>query len=361
LVAARDALLSAGERGRAAECESMLTWLAWYAGNHADAFAHAERARELAVGLPIGRSRAEVVTSAARFLVVADQPEQAIGLAHEALALSEQAGADDLRLIGLTYLGTARVSLGDLEGIRDLEQAIELGRELRSPELVRSLVNLAAIHVGLGDLTRAFELHGEARLAATRLGHARGARWLRGELVGECYWTGRWDEAVRLADEFLAEGEHYLASFCLTARGKVFLGRGDTARAAADAEQAVRLARDANDAQVLYPAVAFAAEVEAACANRDAANALVDELLASYSGAELVTAGPAWASLSRAAAALGRGGEIGSVVERARLSTRWLDAAQLVASGRWGEAADVYEKLGSRADAEAARAASVAV
>ena len=361
LAAARDALLAVGDVGRAAECESMLGWLAWYAGNHADAFAHVERGRELAVDLRPGRSRAEVLTSAARFLVVADQPEQAIPLAEDALKMSEEAGADDLRLVGLTYLGTARVSVGDVDGVADLERAIELGRELRSPELVRSLVNLAAIYVGLGDLTRAFELHEEARAAAKRLGHARGARWLRGELVAECYWTGRWDEAVRLADEFLAEGDHYLGSFCLTARGKVHLGRGDLTAASADAEQAVALAREANDAQVLYPALAFAAEVETTLGNHTAGGSLVDELLASYSGDELLTAGPAWASLSRAAAALGRGDELVTAVDRARARTRWLEAAELVARGRWSAAARVYEEMGSRADAEAARAASVAV
>ena len=361
LSAARDMLVEQGDRGRAAEAQSMLVWLAWYAGRGDEAFERVQRALELAEGLEGGRSKAEVLTSAARFYAVADRPHEALPIARGALAMSEAIGARDLEAVCLMYIGTSRAAVGDLGGIEDLSRAVAVAKSANAPEeVMRALVNTAALRIGLGELATGFELQAEARASARRYGLTRGTLWLERELAAECYLTGRWDDAVRIVDSCLDDaGEpHYLDGFCAIARGQIKLARGDLVGAIADARWALERGHAAKDAQVLYPALAFSAEALLRSGDEPQAVELVDELLAAVTGEELLTTGIAWPRLARIGARVGRVAELLEAIKRVRTRTRWIDAAELHLTGRPGAAADVYSAIGSLPDEAYARIAA---
>jgi tetratricopeptide (TPR) repeat protein len=343
---ARDAFLKRGDHERAAEAESMLIWLSWYAGRHGEALERVEAASALARELQPSPAKAEVLSSIASFLVVADRLEEALVLCREVLALTNEDGQAHVRARSLTNLGVARTSLGDPEGLRDLEEAIAVAADASSPEVVRSTFNLAAMHFGLGDLRRAFAMHGDARAHAQRFGHKRWLRWLEAEQVGECYWSGRWDEALARTDAFLGEG-HYLDSYCLAAQAKILLAREELTDAIAAATRALELAQLAGDAQLLHPALAVTAYVQAEVGNQAGAIAALEQLVAPRGEAFLLTTGTAWADASRAARLTQREELVIGALPRARVPTRWADAAAAQLRGAHGDAATCYGRIGA--------------
>ena len=104
-------------------------------------------------------------------------------------------------------IGDARVQLGDLGGLADFERGIELAEEQSSPEAVAGIINLADTVMELGDLARAIELRESARASAERLGDGAQPEVAPRGAERKLYWTGRWDEALALADAFVAESE----------------------------------------------------------------------------------------------------------------------------------------------------------
>ena len=134
------------------------------------------------------------------------------------------------------------------------------------------------------------------------------------------------------------------------ARGQIRLARGDLVGALADAEQALARTHEAKDAQVLYPSLAFSAEVMLRAGEQERANELVDELLASLTGEELLTTCIAWPRLARIGGPLGRELVLLEAVRRVRTRTRWIDAAEFQLSGRPDAAAELYAVIGSRPD-----------
>ena len=91
--------------------------------------------------------------------MIADQTDQAIRLADEALALATSLELEELQAHTLNTRGVARTLNGDLGGVEDLERAVEIAPPL-SFELMRALNNLVSTLVELGDLERGFALDG---------------------------------------------------------------------------------------------------------------------------------------------------------------------------------------------------------
>jgi len=100
-----------------------------------------------------------------------------------------------------------RVLDGDLGGIADLEQAIEIAVEHNLPVSAMACGDLASFLISLGQLARGFQLQAQGRQAAERFGLRGVLRWLQAERLFEDYWYGRWDLALDGADQFLAEAE----------------------------------------------------------------------------------------------------------------------------------------------------------
>ena len=104
----------------------MLGELAWRNARRDEARGRLERAEQLIDGVPPSRSSAYVLAQLARFEMLAHRREPAIAHGREALAAADTLGLELLRLHVLITIGTARTMAGDLAGLDDLEEAIEV-------------------------------------------------------------------------------------------------------------------------------------------------------------------------------------------------------------------------------------------
>ncbi len=353
LTEARDALLAAGERGRAAEAEMFLGRFVWLRGRGEERLAHVERALDLVADAPPSRSKLKVLSEAAGMLLVsATRQAEALAAGREALAMAEELGQRDLEAGALGIIGLARIEGGDPNGAADLERAVALCDVHGSPYAIRWRVNLAYAFAAHGDLARCFHAQAAAWRVAERFGALHEFRWLEAERVAEAYWTGSWDEAAGVADEFIAEAEggegHYLQSWCRLWRGRISLARGRVAAALADASAALRLARETTDAQNVRPAQAFQAAALLADGRAAEARAVADELLGSLGGLLEPALGADFGVVMR---------ELGYELEvlDGVVPSPWLAAAQAMLADEPLRAAEIYAAIGSRPDEAVAR------
>ncbi len=357
LANARDGLLAAGERGLAAEAEMLLGELAFLHGHGEERAAHLDRALALAADAPPSRATAAVLKGCMMHLVIASRHAEARVVAEEGLAMARGLGLHDFEADALGTIGLARVDAGDARGLADLERATAILESLASPGSIVWHLNLAYAHAALGDLARSSAALSAASRAAGRFGSTRRLRSIGLQRVAECYWAGRWDEAVRIVDEHLAghDGErHYLEWECRVWRGRIRLARGQVEAALDDAQAALALARGAADPQALNPARAFGARALLAAGRADEARAVAGELLAGLGGSVL---GPdLGADLGAVLAALGEPAE---VLDARRIPpSGWLEAARALVAGDPQRAAEVYAGIGSRPDEADARLAA---
>ena len=368
LVEARESMLAAGDAERAAESDVMLGELLWRRGRRDDAFAALDEAVAMLDERPASYSKAYALVTLAGFRIRADEAEPALEAARAAMAIADELGLDDLRADALNRIGLARATTGDLGGLDDLEQSIEIAEATNSPEGIRAYFNLGSIVANLGDLARAAELHAQGNRLAERFGDAAWTEYFDAERVYQHYWAGEWDSALVLAEALIERAERGASRRPeldgSLVRGWIALARGDLEQAGMDAGRALGFSRAAGDPQNLYPALAFAARTALAADRRTEATAHVDELLA------LLEARPSFPSfwvldVAIVLAELERGEELAVAAERAP-GTRWLDAATAYVAEDFERAADVcaeigalpeeaYIRLASRADGNGAR------
>jgi hypothetical protein len=115
---------------------------------------------------------------------------------------------------------------GDRGGLADLEGAVAIAVQKNLPESVEAYSNLGSSLIELGDLARGFARQAEGRQAAERFGITGWLRHLRAEQVLEHYWRGRWDSALRHANEFIAESETTHATAWKALAGSYVAGFG---------------------------------------------------------------------------------------------------------------------------------------
>ncbi|MGH3094100.1 MAG: AAA family ATPase [Gaiellaceae bacterium] len=365
---ARDGLVAAGQREAAAEAEALLASLLEGQGLRDLGDEHLERAVELVADAPPSAPKAYTLTQLAASSMMAGRVDEAIRIGREALEMAEQLGLDELQAHALNSIGISRMTLGDLGGTRDLERALAIAVERNLPESARVYGNLAeTVSNHLGDLGRAFELRAEGRRVAERFGIEPVIRFQRGELIVECYWTGRWDEGLELAEEMLSEAEagstSYMDSMCRLVRGRIGLARADRG-ALDDAAKALEVARVVRDPQVLYPALAFRARAELVAGRRDEAGAFADELLSLWAGRPetmLDSHLQSFADASEVLRALGRGPELTAVARGAPMQTPWIDAATAMVLGDFQAAAEIYGQAGALPDEGFARLRAAAI
>ena len=354
LASARDGLLARDDRERAAEAESRLGQLAYNQGRERSS--HMDRALALVGDAPASHSKAVVLSHCMMHLLIADRNAEALQVARQGLAMARSLGYRDVEAAALGTIGAARISLGDPGGLTDLERCIALCEADGSSSVIPWQGNLAFSYSLLGDLRRCFAAREAAWEAAERFGSALRLRWLELERAGEHYWSGRWDQAVRVADSVAPDGEdgapHYMESECRLWRGRIRLARGQLGGAVEDGRRALALARESGDRLNLDPALAFGARVLLAADQAADAGKLLDELLATLGGGLLKP--DLGVDLAVDLVDLGRPVEALDEV----LPSRWLDAARAFAGGDPARAAKIYGEIGSRPDEAAARLAA---
>ena len=355
LSAARDLFLARDEPVPAAEAEMLLGELAFLGGRGGERAARLERALALIAGAAPSPTKAAVLRGCMFHLAMANRHAEARAVAAEVLELARLLGLRDFEADALGTIGLARVDAGDPGGVADLSAAIAAFDALGTSGSVAWHLNLAYARAALGDLAGCHAELAAAARGAERFGLLRSARAIRLQRVAEHYWTGHWDEAVAVVDALVAgspgEERHYLEWECRLWRGRIRLARGDLDGALADSTRALELARRAADPMALNPALAFRASVLLAAGRVAQAREAVAELLAGLGGS--VLAPEIGADLGNALAALDLGTEV--LDERGIPPSPWLEATRALASGRPDRAADLYDRIGARPEAAAAR------
>jgi class 3 adenylate cyclase/tetratricopeptide (TPR) repeat protein len=279
---ARDALLASGDRETAAEAEVSLSRIWWQRGQHERARLHETRAEEL-VGNERSLAAARVLAFIARTRTIGGDLSEGLRLATEAQEMAETLKVEELIAHSLATIGLAKVYLGDPTGEDDEVRALEIAMAVNSP-VAGSIANNVAVHAFFSfDFRRTDELFDEGLRIAERLGDASGARWLRAQVASTAFFLGRWDESLRLLDEFILECEagspHYMEGTAHRERGRIKESRGDAAGAIADFEGALLRARAVNDPQELLPDLAAVSAAFETRGRVDEARTLARELI----------------------------------------------------------------------------------
>jgi class 3 adenylate cyclase/tetratricopeptide (TPR) repeat protein len=359
LEAAQD-LLDAGDREAASEAEAHLGDVLWLAGDTVHAFDHFEGAVALLADQPPSRAKAFVLAELARFRMMGDEAEAAVEAGLQALEMAEALGLDELRASALNTLGVSRVMTGDLDGLKDLERAIEISREIRSFQLTRALNNMASTLLALGEIERAHSFHTEAAEVARHVGWRAAVLWLEGEELDWSYYRGQWDQAMAQADAILEAGDDDLRHVpremdARVIRALLRLARDDIAGAEEDSAAAISYTDGSSDPQILFPALAARARVLFDRGAKEEADTLLVDLVDRWRSNPFTPASEWLAYCAPMIAALGRGPEVGALAQAAPVKTRWLEASIALIEGNAPEAARIYAQIGARPEEAHAR------
>jgi predicted ATPase/class 3 adenylate cyclase len=359
---ARDGLIKAGDREGAVEAEVLLGEHFGNQGLRDREQKHLARAAALLEGLPPSPSTTFTLTQLAGSLMMAANTEEAIRVAREAIAIAEALDLHEHQIQCMSVMGVSMMDRGNSQGMAFLEEALAIAVERNLPVAPRVYGNLAEVVANnLGDVVRAAELREEGLRVAERFGLAPQISWLRGERVVSYYWAGRWDEALRIADDMFSMAEagspSYMDVQSHDVRAKIALARGED-DAYAETRTSLELARSIGDPQVLYPAIAFVARATAVLGRHDESFELLDELLSAWRtkpNTILHSHLQSFADVAAALVALGRGPELADIGSQANVQTPWIAAATAFVRGDFQTAAEIYARTGSLPDAAYAR------
>ena len=344
------AALESSDPAAAAQATITRGEFVWQAGDQAGAFVYFDRARTLVEGVPLSREKLYVIAQTGRFLALAGRYDEAAELVEESVRMAEELGDDELLGDALNNRGIVRGALGDPRWLADSERSVELALRTNSFRVTRAYINLGSNLVDIaGDLVRGETAMREGLAMGQKAGLPSTAlRWFLANLADATYLSGKWDEALELAEQVIASDPHYMRQVAYQVRASIRLSRGDLAGASLDAEAALREARAIRDPQALQPAIVTAAEVAHRTEDSTAANRLLDEAgsLERAIGTPIVRAALIAHDLGRDLPFFADGDEVRTV---------WRDAAVAIVRGELVKPADALEHTGARTLAAAVR------
>jgi predicted ATPase/class 3 adenylate cyclase len=284
LAEAEALLLAGGQRELAAEAAVLQAELAWFLGTGELAAQHVRRARELVDDLEPSFAKALVLSDASRFHMLRAERAEAILVGERALAIAEELGLQEVRAHALNNIGTARLDSGDLSGLAQLAQAVEIATEIRSREVARAWINSSYAYWRIGDMRRRSEAMLAALKSAQEFGDASAERFARVSLPAIHYGRGEWDEATTLLDEQIADsqtsGGHVRESDMRETRSRIRLARGDIEGALADGVSSLEAGRRVRDPQFHVTALSYMVWLRHELSGPGAElDALIDELM----------------------------------------------------------------------------------
>jgi class 3 adenylate cyclase/tetratricopeptide (TPR) repeat protein len=341
-VTARDALLGAGHRERAAEAEALLARALWLRGENEDAATHQALADELIDGAEPSPAVARVLAFSARYRTLGGEFSQSLEVARNALQLAESLGLEELRIHALTTIGTAKLDLNDPTAEGDLRRAVELARAANSPLAAGALNNLSVV-LDFSDGREAKDLLRAALETAAHFGDVSMARFLRGNLVTTDFAVGAWAEALAASDQFIAECEagspHTLEGSVRETRGYMRVARGEVEPGLEDVRRALALARDADDPQSAFPGFVRVARVNLLANRLDEAESVFAEAL------DRDMHGRGIWLLPEVGIELDRRSEVRAIFTPLQ-SSPMKTAGLALLDGEFGRAAEIYEAVG---------------
>ncbi|HEV7897874.1 MAG TPA: adenylate/guanylate cyclase domain-containing protein [Planosporangium sp.] len=364
-------MLDGGDRCGAARAETLLGQAEYMRADQERAAEHLGRAITFFTDLPASAAKAEAYGELARVHLMRYRPAEAAEVAGVARELAEQLGLADATASAMVTEAIAQYLDGDLAGLDQLERAAELCRAQRLPALRRAAHNLSALLLEEGDLRRAADAAAESAAAhgmqvSLVISHSAEAE--------RAYFTGDWGTLLHAADVYFdADDETREWDLQLRARRAWIRNLcGETSDL--DIERCLETARHSGLDRLLYNACAHGALYHSIRGEDTHAVTLLGELVQTWREApttitmEWLSAVAHVATLTPSAALLAT--EVVATVPR---RTRWVEAADLLASGAraeaagdyavagsaWAEAVERYDAIGAASDAILVAASAV--
>jgi class 3 adenylate cyclase/tetratricopeptide (TPR) repeat protein len=351
LAEAVDQLEAAGDAEAAARAAVYLarthSWL------HGDAAAHdaaIDRALALVGDRPDSPAHVAALAQRAGALNMRGHSAEAIEVIEEALPAADRLGLAEMRARLLELRGTSRIGLGDDGGFADLDEAISLATEARAfTQLHTALNNRATREVSLGRLDEACRTLLALQANLDNDPNIGTRRWVGALAVEMNFMLGAWDEALRLADAWVAETEagsgHVLEPTVRMLRAEMMLARGQAEEASGDIAEAKALSdRQGDHAWQHHAHAAFAVLGEG---RREEASSLLSEVLDLGDRMAQVLNDSALVAAAWAAYDLGRAEEFAALLNTGARGS-WVTAARAICAGDFRAAADTCEAMGYR-------------
>ena len=140
------------------------------------------------------------MANAARYEMVAGNPDEAIRLADRAIALAEEFVDASRQRVGIGQPSNGDGEHGRLRDPRSTTSGRRSSLTRENPfELTRAHVNLGSVLLDLGEIEEAIEVEREAVVGCERMGTIDGfGRFVLGNLAEALFLAGQWDEAETL-------------------------------------------------------------------------------------------------------------------------------------------------------------------
>jgi class 3 adenylate cyclase/tetratricopeptide (TPR) repeat protein len=346
LIAAVDALETAGDPEGAAETAAAAANAAWRAGRRPEAEALIARAERVLEGREPSPALAAVLAEKARLAGFVESPEAAERVTREALRLAERLDLPELRANVLCTLGNVFFGSAAYDSAtRAYDEALTVA-PAGSPEMPRVTANRGLIALIEGDGPETLAWLDRAAEAAARAGDLPGLAWVEAGVIIERYYKGgRWDEALTRIAVALERAERaggtYMAPLMRMHRALMLAARGEARAAEEELDAAMVRLGGSDDFQYRAPMLLAAAQTRLLLGDEEQAVPLVaavDEALGPPGESRVVP--PLHADAVTTIARCGYGEAWGA--RFASNATRRFRAARLAWSGRAAEAADLY-------------------
>jgi class 3 adenylate cyclase/tetratricopeptide (TPR) repeat protein len=350
LIEASEALTIRGDRAGAAEAEVLLAFTWWVRGSRDRLVEHLERARSLVEEEPASPAKAHVLSDLARSRMLAGDHRAAVEAGREAMGMAEALGLKVLVARILCTIGTSRATLGEQEGIADLERSISMAREIQSLYVRwNATVNLATVLGEWGELDRIAVLYEDPAIRDP--GNESDRRWVLVERANYSYHAGDWEETEWLIDAFEEAADpgtpHYMEFAVLDLRARLALARGAPADALEATAHEVELTRAIADPQALLVALGTRSKSLREVGRVGDAEPLVDEILAKWRASDVLTGMTAALDVAWTLRELGRESEMLEILDATGWRSRWFEAAECVLRGELVAGAEVCQRIGS--------------
>jgi class 3 adenylate cyclase/tetratricopeptide (TPR) repeat protein len=271
-----------GDRVHAGEALVRLSSPVWVAAPTARAVELVTEGVELLEGTGAGPELAMGYAALAARKFLAGDVAEGLERSGRALALADKLGLPEVACRANQVRGMARCVTGDVDGLRDLREALRIGLESGlSVETSNSYVNLSFFLWSIEGPDVALTTHREAIEFSSRRGLERYRRWAIAETCWFHFDLGEWDDMLAVAakaHEWDASRDWNIAVSALAYQALVHAHRGRLGDAAAVQEEFLDRARRIRDPQVLVPALGAAVLIERSRENPQAAVGLVEEL-----------------------------------------------------------------------------------
>ena len=239
--------------------------------------------------LPMDRAATEAIASLAFITALLGRPAEAIALAERGLVLARDHNLADREVRCLNARGAAVLLQGNIEGYNDfmraLTRALEAGLGHESAMAYHNLAELQLQGVGTAS---SIELNERGLDLAERRGLTLAADWLRANRVSVFFEAGRWDEALALAAQVIANetrsGPGQAGTMCAVWSARIHVWRGELDHAIRLMDTYLPRARQHAVIQQVGPALIVAGLIMTASGRADEGAAYAEEYCALTEG-----------------------------------------------------------------------------